>query len=89
MQRRVEPRNSTFKLTRTTQDRLLLEGVAYLLRQIWVVLTECIARIRHIKPSEWVRDLTMAILLDWLENDLPSLYPESRSVPLDSTCYAQ
>jgi hypothetical protein len=68
--------------------RLLLEGVAYLLRQVWVVLTEYIARVRHIKSSAWVSDLTFAILLTWLEKHLEELYPESRSIPLDPECYA-
>jgi len=78
--------------TTTSRDpiyRLLLEGVAYLLRQIWVVLTEHIARVRHLKPGEWVSDLTFAILLDWLKNALESDHHESRSIPLDSKCYAQ
>ena len=78
-----------FTTSRDPIYRLLLEGVAYLLRQIWVVLTEHIARVRHIKPSAWVSDLTLAILLDWLEKHLEDLYPESRSIPLDSKCYAQ
>jgi hypothetical protein len=69
--------------------RLLLEGVAYLLRQVWVVLTEHIARIRHIAPNAWISDLTLAILLDWLADHLENLYPESRSIPLDSKRYAQ
>jgi hypothetical protein len=77
--------------TTTSRDpiyRLLLEGVAYLLRQVWVVLTELIARRRHLKPSDWVGDLTMNILLDWLAHALERLYPENRSIPLDSKCYA-
>ena len=77
--------------TTTSRDpiyRLLLEGVAYLLRQVWVVLTERIARVRHVKPSEWVSDLTFAILLDWLKNALESDHHENRSIPLDSKCYA-
>jgi hypothetical protein len=69
--------------------RLLLQGVAYLLRQIWVMLTEHIARVRHIKPSAWVSDLTFAILLNWLEKHLEDLNPKNRSIPLDSECYAQ
>jgi hypothetical protein len=31
--------------------RLLLEGVAYLLRQVWVVFTEQLARQRQAKPT--------------------------------------
>jgi hypothetical protein len=73
--------------TTTSRDpayRLLLEGVAYLLRQVWVVLTERIARRRHLRPGAWVGDLTMAILLAWLAHALERLYPERRSIPLDA-----
>ena len=74
--------------TTTSRDpvyRLLLEGVAYLLRQVWVVLTEQIARSRHLKPGDWVGELTLAMLLDWLAHALEDLYPENRSIPLDFT----
>jgi hypothetical protein len=67
--------------------RLLLEGVAYLLRQVWVVLTEQLARQRRAKPTAWLGDLPMALLLDWLVDHLETLYPEERSIPLVySTC---
>jgi len=59
--------------------------VAYLLRQVWVVLTEQIARSRHLKPGDWVGELTLAMLLDWLAHALEDLYPENRSIPLDFT----
>jgi hypothetical protein len=77
--------------TTTSRDpvyRLLLEGVAYLLRQVWVMLTEQIARRRHWNLGVWVGELTLSILLDWLAHALEDLYPENRSIPLDSTCYA-
>lgn len=66
--------------------RLLLEGVAYLLRQVWVMLTELIARRRHLKPGDWVSELTMKTLLAWLACTLEQLHPENRSIPLDFTC---
>ena len=78
--------------TTTSTDpvyRLLLEGVAYLLRQVWVVLTEQIARSRHLKPGAWVGELTFALLLGWLAHALERLYPERRSIPLDAHAYAQ
>jgi hypothetical protein len=78
--------------TTTSKDpgyRLLLEGVAYLLRQVWVVLTERIARARRLKPGAWVGDLTLPILLDWLADRIESLYPEHRSIPLGPYAYAQ
>ena len=64
--------------------RLLLEGIAYLLRQVWVVLTEQLARCRHAKPKAWIGALTMEIMLDWLARELDDIYPENRSIPLDS-----
>ncbi len=78
--------------TTTSKDpvyRLLLEGVAYLLRQVWVVLTERIARARRLKPGAWVGDLTLPTLLDWLANRIERLYPERRSIPVDPYAYAQ
>lgn len=64
--------------------RLLLEGVAYLVRQVWVVLTEQLARQRRAKPSAWIGELPLALLLDWLADHLETLYPEERSIPLAS-----
>ncbi len=77
--------------TTTSKDpayRLLLEGVAYLLRQVWVVLTERVARARRLKPGAWVADLTLPILLDWLADHLEHLHPERRSIPLGAYAYA-
>ncbi len=68
--------------------RLLLEGVGYLLRQVWVVLTEQIARSRGLKPGDWVGELSLSILLDWLAHALERLHPENRSIPLDFNGYA-
>jgi hypothetical protein len=73
--------------TTTSRDplyRLLLEGLAYLLRQVWVVLTHLLAKRRHAKPSDWMGELTLEIMLDWLANDLESHYPEKRIIFLDS-----
>lgn len=77
--------------TTTSKDavyRLLLEGVAYLLRQVWVVLTERIARARRLQPGTWIADLTLATLLDWLAGRIEQLHPERRSIPLGSNAYA-
>lgn len=65
--------------------RLLLEGVAYLLRQVWVVLTQEIARRTHAKPSAWIGSLTFDILLDWLLNVLKQDLHENCRIPLDTT----
>lgn len=73
--------------TTTSRDpvyRLLLAGVAYLLRQVWVVLTDQLARAWHLKPGAWVGELTLSILLDWLAHALDRHYPERRSIPLDT-----
>ena len=67
----------------------MLEGVGYLLRQVWVVLTEELARQRHVQPTAWLGDLPLALLLDWLADHLETLYPEERSIPLlPTTCGA-
>jgi hypothetical protein len=65
--------------------RLLLEGVAYLLRQVWVVLTEQLARQGRAKPTAWIGALPLAMLLDWLVGHLETLYPEERSIPLTAS----
>jgi len=67
--------------------RLLLEGIGYLLRQVWVVLTELLARHRRAEPKTWVGALTMAIMLNWLADELSMLYPENRSIPLQPKRY--
>lgn len=67
--------------------RLLLEGVGYLLRQVWVVLTDQLARRRHAKPTAWIGELPLTLLLDWLGDHLEALYGEERSIPLaGGTC---
>jgi len=62
--------------------RMLIEGIAYLLRQVWVVLTELLARCRHAKPGAWIGDLTLDIMLDWLAQELSTIYPEICLIPL-------
>jgi hypothetical protein len=62
--------------------RLLLEGVAYLLRQVWVALTNELARRRHARPQDWIGVLTVQLMLDWLDDELAQQYPENRSIPL-------
>ncbi len=62
--------------------RLLLEGVAYILRQVWVALTHELARRRHVRPQDWIGVLTVQLMLDWLDDELAQQYPENRSIPL-------
>lgn len=62
--------------------RLLLEGIAYLLRQLWVVLTEALARGRGRDRGGWVGELSLALLLDWLGDALKKEHPETRTIPI-------
>lgn len=62
--------------------RLLLEGVALLLRQVWVLLTQLIAKARGLSPKQWVSELPLNVMLDWLTKCLESLYPTTRQIDL-------
>jgi hypothetical protein len=61
--------------------RLLLEGLGYLIRQIWVVLTAQLHRTRA-KPNQWVAELPLHRLNDWLVHELTQRHPEKLSIPL-------
>jgi hypothetical protein len=63
--------------------RLLLEGIGYILRQVWAVLTEELARRRHAAAGDWIGDLTMQKMVDWLKHELAALHPEDLSIPTD------
>jgi Transposase DDE domain len=68
------------KATTTSRDpvyRLLLEGLGYLLRQVWVVLTEELARGWQASPNAWISALTVQKMIDWLVHELTSLHPET------------
>jgi hypothetical protein len=65
--------------------RLLLEGLGYLLRQVWVVLTEELAQRRQAGPDDWIGELPLARLLDWLIHALTDLHPEECSISLNAT----
>lgn len=62
--------------------RVLLEGVAHLVRQLWVLLTQWVARRTGAGPAAWIGALTLAMLVDWLADALKALYPEDRCIPL-------
>jgi hypothetical protein len=64
--------------------RLLLIGVALLLRQVWVWLTHQVARDRRLKPSAWVAALPLAKLIGWLSDSLKSRYKEQKAIRLES-----
>jgi hypothetical protein len=75
------------KAPTTSRDpiyRLLLEGIAYLLRQIWVVLTEELARLLHLPPNAWVGVLTLQQMIDWLVNELTRLHPEHQEITAET-----
>jgi Transposase DDE domain len=60
--------------------RLLLEGIGYLLRQVWVVLTEVLARLTRAPSSAWIGALTLQKMIDWLVHELTTLHPESHEI---------
>jgi len=68
--------------SRNFEYRLLLEGIAYLLRQVWVALTQQIADRQRLDAKTWVSDLTFQILLEWLADELVLHHPEHRSILL-------
>jgi hypothetical protein len=61
--------------SRSVVYRLLLEGLAHLMRQIWVRLTEQIARVKGLKPTAWVADLPLADLLESIADQVKHLHP--------------
>jgi hypothetical protein len=62
--------------------RLLLIGVALLLRQVWVWLTWQLARAWRCRPKQWLGALPLAVLLDWLKDEVRRRYKEERSINL-------
>lgn len=73
------------KAATTSKDgryRLLLVGLALLLRQAWVWLTWQVARAWGLRPSARVAALPLARLLDWLAEQIKKSHPEKRSIDL-------
>ena len=62
--------------------RLLLEGIALVLRQVWVCLTQRIARARGLRPRAWVGELPLVEMLQWLADRIRSHYPHTRQITL-------
>jgi hypothetical protein len=62
--------------------RLLLVGLALLLRQVWVFLSGQLARALGLRPKQWVAALPLRRLLDWLADALKTRYPEQKSINL-------
>lgn len=69
----------------SAEYRLLLEGVAQVLRQVWVCLTQRIAQARGLSPSAWVAELPLVEMLDWLAARIRSRYPHTRHITLPNT----
>jgi hypothetical protein len=62
--------------------RLLLVGVALLLRQAWVWLSGQVAAARGLGRWEWVSELPLADVLEWLAWSLERTYRKARAVHL-------
>lgn len=67
--------------------RLLLEGLGYLLRQVWVRLTEILARLTHASEDAWIGVLPLQRLIDWLVDALTKLYPETQEITGNTAKY--
>jgi hypothetical protein len=63
--------------------RLLLLGLALLLRQVWVWLTWQLACARGFGRGLWVGELPLRRLLDWLRDEVRKRYKEERSIDLE------
>ena len=64
--------------------RLLLIGLALLLRQVWVWLTARLARDGGMKPTGWVGSLPLRRMADWLADFLGRKYKEEKRIHLAS-----
>lgn len=65
------------KAQTTSKDvayRLLLIGVALLLRQVWVSLTAQIAAVRRLPQKQWVDDLPLTHMTGWIADLLKEEY---------------
>jgi hypothetical protein len=62
--------------------RLLLVGLALLLRQVWVWLTWQMARSQQARSGDWIGELPLQRLLHWLAEVLQRRYPEEKVIEL-------
>jgi hypothetical protein len=62
--------------------RLLVVGMALLLRQAWVWLSGQVARARGLGRWEWVSELPLAEVLEWLAWELEGTYKKVRAIHL-------
>ena len=70
--------------TKNSRYRLLLIGLALVLRQVWVWLTARIAKAFGYCPTKWVGELTLDRMLDWLADWLKCKYKEPKEIPLSN-----
>jgi hypothetical protein len=64
--------------------RLLLIGLALVLRQAWAWLTRHLAHGLKLKPSQWVSVLPLTRMAQWLADLLKATYKEETVIPLAS-----
>jgi hypothetical protein len=64
--------------------RLLLIGVALILRQAWAWLTRHLARGQELSPGAWVQALPLERMASWLADSLKAEYEEEKAIPLAS-----
>jgi len=62
--------------------RLLLIGIALLMRQVWVWLSWQVARAWRLRPSQWVEQLQLARMGEWLADLLKGKYKEEKVIHL-------
>jgi hypothetical protein len=66
---------------------LWLEGIAQLIRQVWVLLSEQIAQARNYDDDTWVGELPLDKMIRWLDLALREGLDQPREVPLSPhTC---
>ena len=63
--------------------RLLWIGLALLLRQVWVWLTEQVAHAGGLRPTQGVQGLRLACMGEWLAGLLKSKYKEEKRIRLE------
>jgi hypothetical protein len=67
--------------SKNATDRLLLEGLSYLVRQVWVTLTRRIAQRRGLTPKAWVEELMLVDLLEWITDAIKDEATQSDEPP--------
>jgi hypothetical protein len=79
---RQQHQGQGFTTKKDVAYRLLLVGLALLLRQVWVWLTWQIARAQGLRARAWVGALSLARLRRWLAAAVLRRYPERQEIAL-------